>query len=174
MKKALLPALGGVVLIAAIFYAWYLTPRETRASPDDLKTRALSAATPAEREAAAGQLSAAGATAAPQMREVLSLTDLPSVKAIMIQSLGNLYDYDSMDLLLNALDDPSLEVRQHSGNAVRAMLGRTIPYDAQASTAERAKAIAFMRKDWEQLRDSPLLSEFKERQRRNAPPATEG
>jgi hypothetical protein len=168
MKKALLPALGAVVLVVAVFYAWYYLPRGERASADELKAQALTAATPEERQAAAAQLSDWGTPAAPQMREVLQSTDLPAVKAIMVQALGNQFDYDSMDLLLAGLDDPALEVRQRSGHAVRTMLGRSTPYDADAPTAARAKAIALMRKDWEELKGSPLLTDFKERLQRGA------
>jgi hypothetical protein len=172
MKKAMWPALAAVVLLVGAFYAWYYLPRSSRPSPDTLRQQALTAATPTERQAAAAQLADWGEEAKPQMREVLSATDQPEVRALMIQTLGGMFDYESMELLLQGLDDESLEVRQRSGYAVRTMLGAALPYDAQAPAEERAKAVAWMRNDWEQLKASPRLKDFQERLRRGevAPP----
>lgn len=166
MKKALWPALAGVVLLVTVIYVWYYFPRGGLPSPDELQQRALSAATPQEQQAAAAQLCDWGAAALPQMRNVLSASKVPEVKSLMVQSLGNQYDYESMDLLLTALDDESVDVRQRSALAVRKMLGRSVQYDASAPTAERAAAVAWMRKEWDQLKQSPLLAEFKERLKR--------
>lgn len=163
MKKALWPALAAVVLLGAAFYIWYLLPRDARLSPDVLKQRALTAATPDERQAAAAQLCDWQEQAKPQMREVLAASDLPEIRVMIVQTLGSLYDFDSMDLLLGGLSDQSPEVRQQSILQIRRMLGYTPPFDPLGPEAERQKAIEVIRKDWETMKESPVLEEFKQR-----------
>jgi HEAT repeat protein len=163
MKKALWPALAGVVLLATVIYGWYYFPRGGRPSPDDLQQQALSAATPQEQQAAAAQLCDWGEAALPQLRRVLEASELPEVRVMIIQTLGNLYDFDSMDLLLSALSDPSPEVRQRSILELRRMLGYVAAFDPNGPEAQRQKAIDLIRKDWETLKGSSELKEFKQR-----------
>jgi hypothetical protein len=172
MKKALWPALAVVALLVVGFYVWYLYPRNVRPTPDNLKQEALTGATPEAKQAAAAQLSDWGAEALPQMREVLAGSDVPEVRAMMVQGLGKQYDYESMELLLKGLEDESVEVRERSAQVVRVMLGRSVPFNAAGPTAERAAAVAAMRKEWEELQKSPLLKNFQERLKRGeAPPS---
>jgi hypothetical protein len=173
MKKALWPALAGVVLLVTVIYGWYYFPRGGRPSPERLQQLALTAATPQEQQAAAAQLCDWGEAAKPQMRSVLESSKEPAIKAMMIQRLGAMFDYDSMDLLLAGLSDESVMVRERSMLVVRNMLGRSVPFDPNAPEAQRAKAVEWMRKEWDQLKASPVLAGFKERQQRgeNVPPS---
>jgi hypothetical protein len=100
------------------------------------------------------------------MRRVLKQSDSPAVRALMIQGLANIYDYDSMDLFLTAMNDESSIIRDRSYAAVSAMLGKKFPLDANASEPDRRRMVETIRKDWENFKTTPLLQDMKDRFKR--------
>ena len=75
--------------------------------------------------------------------------------------LGMQWDFDSMDLLLKAMEDDSPVVRSRGAGAVARMLSRNRRFQAYGPEADRARIIGFYRADWEQLRSSSYFEEYR-------------
>ncbi|MCA9270490.1 MAG: HEAT repeat domain-containing protein [Planctomycetales bacterium] len=163
MKKLLWPSLAGAIVLALIVFGYQYLGQSGPRSPEALEQDALHASSVDDRELAAAELSDWGEAAQDHMRRVLAQADSPSVRSLMIQGLGNVYDYESMDVFLAALDDESELVRGRAAAAVRKMLGRALAFDPSAEPAEREKAAELMRKEWKGLKGTPLLEDFKAR-----------
>jgi HEAT repeat protein len=165
--KGLLAALGVVILVVALVHGWFYLSGGTRsASPEKLAQQALSEPTVEEKTRAALRLGECGYEARDQLRQVLQQSDTPEVRAACIQGLGAIKDYDSVDLLMDALEDESLIVRGRAGSVLTKMIsgaGETWSFKASAPEGERKKAIEILRDHWEQLRDSPLLNQYRRR-----------
>jgi HEAT repeat protein len=168
--KLLLAALGGVVLLVAAVHAlYYLGGWTWSASPAKLAEQALNKPTVEERTRAAVRLGDCGYEAREELRRVLQQSDTPEVRAACIQAIGAIEDYDSMDLLLEALEDEAIVVRGSAGSAVSKMvMGHDLRFSfkANAPEQERKKAVATLRAYWEQLRGSPLLNRYRRLQER--------
>jgi len=166
LKKVLLPALGGTILLVAVVYGCRYWNWEEKRTPEELARIALEGETPEARQLAAAELTEYGEEAKSLMREVLSQSDHENVRATMIHGLGRIYDYDSMEIILAGLQDESPIVRGRSAVAARKMIGRSFHYDPSMSKEQRAEVVQAIRKEWENIRDSGLIEHFKERMKR--------
>jgi len=97
------------------------------------------------------------------LRKVFRESDRPAVRVAAIDGIAKGWDYDAMEDLFAALDDPSLEVRERSGRTVQRMIGLKFPYNAQDPPQKRAKVIAHMRQMWDRLRTSDKLGQWLDR-----------
>ena len=85
------------------------------------------------------------------MRQVYQQSDVAEVRAACVKGLGVLRDYESMDVFFKSLEDESALVRGRAGVAMIRMLGRDYRFRANGSPADRAKAIAGMKKAWKEM-----------------------
>ena len=166
MKKVLLPALAASVLLVAGVYGCRYLNWETKRSPEELMQVALNGETAEERELAAAELTEYGEEAKQNMRDVLAQSNDPNVKAICIHGLGLIYDYESIDIMLAGLEDESPVIRGRSAIAVRKLIGRSFHFDPAMSETERRQRVDAIRKEWESIRDSGLIDQFRERMQR--------
>ena len=88
---------------------------------------------------------------------------------LCLKHAGADFDYDSMDLLLDALEDPSPQVRARAAVFVRKMLGRSFPLGSNDSDQRRKQMIKGMRAEWERLKGSSGLEDFKQRLKQQNP-----
>lgn len=162
MRNVLLAAAGVLMILVLVVYGRRcFSGSEASGSPDELARLSLEAASPEEQEEAAAQLAQLGEPAREHLRRVLQQSQVAEVRAVCLQGLGAMFDYDSMDLMIRMLGDRSVLVRGRAGAAVARMLGRDYFFRANAPPAQRAKAASKMKKDWEEMRDSVLLRNFK-------------
>jgi HEAT repeat protein len=164
--KVLLAVLGAVVLCVGAFQAYfYLGGGEGSASPEQLAQEALSGSTVEDRAKAAVGLENCGYKAHEELRRVLQESDTAEVRAACIRGLGAIEDYDSMELMMDLLEDESLIVRGTAGSAVTSMLvmasGVQTRFKADGTEEERRQAAETLREEWEQLRESPLLNRYR-------------
>ena len=157
------PALAATVLLVATVYGCRYIDWDTKRSPDVLADVALNGSTPEEREFAAAELTEYGEDAKQYMRDTLAKSSDDNVKAISIQGLANVYDYDSIDIMLAGLESESSVIQGASLVAVRKLIGRSFHFDPNMSQAARTKRIEEIRKEWESIRDSGLVEQFRER-----------
>jgi len=164
MNKGLIYAVGGSAVLLAVIYGWmWLGGGGSAASPEELARQALEAATAEEQEQAAVRLAALPQSEArSHLRDVLRQSKVAGVRAACLQGLGASHDYQSMDLLLEALEDESPLVRGRAGVAVTRMIGRDYHFRANGSEESRAKAVKGIRTCWEEMKKSKLLESFKQ------------
>jgi len=157
MNKWLASLAGTLLLLTIGLYGYlYLSDDEERRRPaDELAHQALTAATVEEQEQAARDLGDHGSAALPQLRRVLTETATPGVRAVMVQTLGAAYDFESMPALLDCLDDPAPQVRQRAGVAVSTILGLDYHFRADAAPEERAVTIRHYRSEYDKMLKSP-------------------
>ena len=97
------------------------------------------------------------------LRKVFRESDDSHVRVAAIRGIAKGWDYDAMEDLLDALDDPSVEVREQAGITAQKMIGLKFRYDASDPPEERAKVVTHMRKMWEGLRDTGRLEQWLKR-----------
>jgi hypothetical protein len=153
-----LAVLGG---IAAVIYGGKYLSRKPPA-PSQLADMALNSELPDQRQHAAVMLADSGPAGVPHIREVFRRSEASDVKVACIEGIAQNWDYDSMDLLLDALDDPSPVVRGRAASAVMRMVGRNRRFRAEGPEAERKMLAQYMREDWEAMRRHPRLEDLKQ------------
>ena len=163
LKKLMWPALGATVLLVAAVYGCRYIDWDTQRPPDVLAEVALSRGTTEERQLAAAELTEYGEEAKQYMRDVLAKSNDENVKATCIQGLAKIYDYGSIEIMLDGLDSESPVIQGSCLVAVRKLIGRSFHFDPNMSQSARTKRIAEIRKEWESIRDSGLIEDFKAR-----------
>ncbi|MEM7456320.1 MAG: hypothetical protein AAF456_18375 [Planctomycetota bacterium] len=143
----------GLVLLGVV----YVLPILQRPGADALVEKALTATDEREQVRAARDLVALGNTAQSGLRQLMSDSTNESVVSVAIAGAAELYDYDSMDLIIDKLDDPSLEVRTAAGKATTGLLGRDHHFPAGGSEVERARIKAQIEEDWQSYNGSELF-----------------
>ena len=157
---------GLVVLTVGIILSSYYLRGDDRPTPQELASAALANTTRTDQTAAAVRLGTYGEPAAKvELRRVLRETTVPDVKAACIEGLGKVWDYESMDLLLDAVEFGSPKVRGRAAVVITRMTGRDRRYRAKAPAAERQRLVRFMCEDWEEIRNSPYFEDLKQRLR---------
>lgn len=144
------------VLVAA-FYGWRMLQLWGRPSAAALARRALTAESEAERQQAAVDLASAGEAAVEHLRRVFHESDDVDVRAACVQGLGDLRDYESVELLVDALGDKSPAVRARAAQALGRLLRRDLRFPVASADAERIKAQAAVRDTCQQLRAAGLF-----------------
>ena len=144
---------------------WLLTARDTGVASEELVQIALEGATRAEQTTAAIRLADYGGQAREQLRRLFNETNQPDVQAACIEGLGKLWDYESMDQLLNAVESGAPKVRGRAAVVISRLTGRDRRFQSDAPAAQRRRWVGFMREDWEEIRNSPYFGDLQRRLR---------
>ena len=151
-----LTRVAGLLALAVVAYygwVWLSIPRQS--SAQELASAALHAATPEEREQAAIKLSMLGKPAHDLILQVLHESRQDEVRGACIRGLAQQWDYRSMPLLLDLLDDPSESVRVQASGAIQHLARIDSGFRAvsgKGKESERREVIKRIRADWEDFR----------------------
>jgi len=85
----------------------------------------------------------------------------PHVRAAAVTALGHMRALESMDTILEALNDPKLVVRRRAANAVTRIMGRAYELYLNGPEEKRLQAIEGLRQDWN--RDKDIVRRYFER-----------
>ena len=77
----------------------------------------------------------------------------PHVRAAAVTALGHMRAMESMEALLQALNDPNALVRQRAANAVERIMGRSYELYIDGPEEKRLQAIEGLREAWLQDKD---------------------
>jgi hypothetical protein len=158
VRRPLLIAAGVLFAIVVVVYGIRLLPESGPPPPEELARLALEAETAEQREEAAIQLAdAEGLEGLEHLRRVAKQSGDANVRAVCIFEIGDRRDYESMDLLLDALEDESALVRARAAKAVGRIIGREYHYKHNAPASERASTIKAIRACWEEMKNSPAM-----------------
>jgi len=166
MAQQLKIAAGVLVLVVVVVYVWWCWPsQEKLESPQALAQQALSAPKLEEQEQAcarlvtvAGKLHKSGPRnpAREPLFQVFQESKAPTVRVAAARGLASIWDYDSMEALLAALDDPSVEVQAAAKQVILNLLELDRRRFPPAVSAEERQAQAKeMRDRWEDFRRVP-------------------
>jgi hypothetical protein len=150
---------AGVIIVGVIYVPGFLR----RPNVDRLIEVALSESEAADRIEAARDLCQLGDSAGGGIRTVLCDSNDENVVAICILGVARQMDYQSMDNLIDRLDDPSATVRTAAAKAIARLLGRDHHFPALGSASQRAEIKDKIVKDWKSYNGSPLFEFNKER-----------
>ena len=141
-------AVGGLAAVW-FFWRWAASP-----SADDLIALALNGPSVTAQTQAAIQLASYGEDAVVGLRRVAAQSTEPPVKVACIEGLTKLWDYDSMDLLLDLAENGDSRVRGRAAQAIMRMTGRHRRFLATAPESERKLLADYMRADWEEIKNA--------------------
>jgi hypothetical protein len=158
-----LHAVAAVLAVLVLAYwGWRLFwGRSGTLPPEVLAERALWDETEEEREKAAVELAGTGDAGIAELRRVLRESHDWAVRASCVQALGDLHDYESMDLLIQALGDETTLVRARAEQAISRLLRRDLRFPVQGPAPERARALAAIRERWDYICAHALLEHIK-------------
>ena len=125
-------------------------------SISSLRDEALNGSTPQIQREAARQLADRGEDALDDMRDVLKQSDNPDVVSICMAGLARQLDDICMDVFLEKLDDPSINVRVAAAKACTKILGRNHHFPADGTADQRKRIKNNMAEDWESYNGSEL------------------
>ncbi len=160
---------GIVLFVTLAYFAWGWLSEEQPQTPQQLTQQALEAEGPVEREMAVArlaQLPTTGQKASVHLRQVLQKSDLPSVRATAIQGLASEGDYDSLDVIIAALNDPDPLVRGRACAAVEDMLGMRFDMRHDDPIEKRKIKIKLVIDAWQNMQNSPVLEDWKKRRQK--------
>ncbi len=167
-NKPILYGLVAVLAIAvAVVYGWeFLAALKPRPSAAALARLAVEAKTPIERQKAAVTLADAGPEALDHLRRLSHESRDPMVRATCAQALANHGDYQSMDLLIELLQDdsPGNEgklVRMRAAAALSQFLRQDLHFPAGGPPEERRQAVARIRKLWQDMSNPAMVEKMK-------------
>jgi hypothetical protein len=152
MRSATARILLALAIVAGISAGlWLIAKRRTGPTPAELAGTALNAPTLEEKTAAAARQADYGDAALTSLRHVARESTEPAVKAICLEGLANLWDYESMDQFLDLAETGPPRVRGRAAQAAMQLTGRQRPYLSSASVAERRVLVKHMRDDWAEI-----------------------
>lgn len=151
-------AFGALALVA--IYGW---PYLFEPSIDSLVNTALNASSPSDQLAATRKLCQKGAPALEGLRRVTAESNNEDVVAACLSGVSLLMDYESMDQILNRLDDSSLVVRSAAAKAATKLLGRDHHFPVRGLPEEQQRVKNEIVKDWESYNGSKLFEFNKKR-----------
>lgn len=158
VRRPLLIAAGVLFLIVVVVYGIRLLPSGGPPPAEELARLALEADSAEEREKAAIQLTdAEGLEALEHLRRVATESKDANVRAVCVLEIGDRRDYESMDLLLAALDDESALVRARAAKAVGRIIGREYHYAHNAPRSERQSTIDAIQACWQEMQTSQAM-----------------
>jgi HEAT repeat protein len=147
-----------VVFGVVVFAVVRGTQADAPPTPEELVQKAEDAPTGTEREKAVLDLATTGPSAEDQLRRLLVESKKPEVRAAAIEGLNSLSAWNSMPQILQALEDPSVQVRGRAGAAATRMLGIDFLYRAEDPPEQRAKAVKGMRSCYSQMQKAASSS----------------
>jgi len=123
----------------------------------DVVERVHDAPDESSRDAAIEELALRAPDALPEIREIVRETQSPAVRGRLVKALGNVKDYDSVELLLGLLDDESVDVRREAHASLRELFGIDVHYEADGDEVARHAAIRRYRDFWKGKKNSKLI-----------------
>jgi|GEM_PF-2140778 len=168
-KRILCGSAAALALLIAATYLWSWAMSDRPWSAAKLADMARHGDSSDARQRAAVKLVSGAAEALARLRELAVDCDDPAVRATCLQGIGAQRDFDSIDLLVDALADSSPLVRARAKHALGRLWNREIFFPVDGSDAERSRALAGVRTMWgnlqrwgvvESLRKGELLSYY--------------
>jgi enoyl-CoA hydratase/carnithine racemase len=140
-----------VVGLATVWFVWRwaMSP-----SADDLVEVALNGPSVTAQTQAAIGLVSLGDDALEGLRRVAAQSTEPSVKVACIEGLAKLWDYDSMDMLIELAENGDTRVRGRAAQAIMRMTGRHRRFVATAPESQRKLLAKHMRADWKEIKSA--------------------
>lgn len=165
-RKILIIVAAVVAVMVLLIYAWFYGWFRGEPSPSRLEHRALNAPTAEQRQAAASELAGMGGQAREHLQRTYRQSTEPKVRAASVLGLGAQRDYENIELLFEAAQDDSVEVRRNAGVALGKMLGVDMGFRANDPPEKRAAVLQGMRRAYEEMKASGMLDEWLERMNR--------
>jgi hypothetical protein len=161
--RLILYIVAGVLVVIAVAYHGYglLFGGDDAASPEELARTAIESSDPEEQFLAVKELLRLGEKASPQLREVLAASGSAKVRTLCVRQLAALKDYDSVPAMLDALQDPSPEIRWQAGRSVSQMLHVDNGYRYDDPPEKRAPMVEAYRQRWQSMQDWPLYKKWR-------------
>ena len=158
--------LASFAVIAAVGYFVMRRPVEGP-TPDELAEIALTGASSLERTSAAVKLSDYGEEATEALRRVLAATNDPDVASTCVEGIGKVWDYESLDALINIVEGGPPKLSSRAAVVVGRMTGKDRRFQTTVSNERKREIVAMMRSDWETIRNAPPedIAELKRRLR---------
>ncbi len=152
------------VVVVAVYARGYWATHGGGESVESLTQKARSGDVD-QRQAAIVRLGRSGEKGAAQVHDLLASHPDAPIRTTCVRVLGDIYHFDSMDLLLNALADENPAVRAEADAAVTRIMGVTINVasDPADPAAARRKRIEMLRSGWGNMQNSPLFDSYKKR-----------
>jgi len=143
--------IGLAVVVVLAVACWWLFSGKRHEPPDTLADRALSGADRDEREEAAARLSEHPNLPVEHLRRVAEEGDTPQVRAAATLGLGRARDWESMPLLIEALESDSELERGRAASAINRIVGQDFGYRARDPVEKRREAIELIKLKWPRL-----------------------
>ena len=140
-------SVAAVLVVAVAVGRWWFSGSEFP-PPEVLAATALSDQPEEEREKAAEVLARHPDRPLAQLKRVAAESESPRVRAAAVLGLGALRDWESMPLLIEALESPSVFLRERAASAVRQILNRDFGFRARGGDAERRQAVETIKRCW--------------------------
>jgi len=132
-------------------------------SADEWAAAALGDGAVKDRQYAAVKLAELGKLARPQILRVLDQSQQAEIRVVCIRGLTQQWDYRSMPLFLDLMDDPAAAVRLQAAEAVQNLIRRDCQFskvNGDLQQAERQAVIKRLRADWERFKQPGLTRAF--------------
>ncbi len=149
--------LGLLLAAAATFVGWRWLGHPRQYGADELLRLALDHNAPDKQELAASQLTALACRESgcgdlnplqPYLLRVLRESDNPGARAASIRGLATIFDYGCGPALLEALDDPSAQVRNAAAMAIQRLISRRFLFRANDPPQKRQAVAEEIRQEW--------------------------
>jgi hypothetical protein len=160
MFRALVILAGVLAVAVAGVYGWRFLFPDRPPSADELAQAALQADSAEKRELAAIELSHSGKPARAQIVRVFTESQDPEVRVACLRGLADQWAYRQMDLMLDALDDPSPLVRAQAGESVQLLLKVDYGFNAAAPPEQRQEVVERLRERWRDFPNSKVRMAF--------------
>ena len=92
----------------------------------------------------------------PTLRKVVAESSSPRAKAAAIQALGAFNDFESMPVMLAAMDDADPLVRGRAGVATATIIGADYLFRAEDPLPKRKAIISYVRKSYEKMKNKDM------------------
>ena len=156
-----------LVLLAGGVAVRHLMSRPTVESPEKLTEMALHAGTAEEQEQASARLVALASkthgtgtrnSVQPYLVKLFNESTNPGVRSAAMRGLATIWDYECVPQMLDALNDPSPQVRSNAAMSVSGLVQRTTDFDPNAPLDKRAAAAQKLHDIWENFKTHNLKS----------------
>jgi len=162
MTRSVLIA-GGCFVFALAFLVSRLFVSSSSAAPDAQVSAYEADAPVKKRELATVAIARQGRSSIPELRDIAASDPSPRVVAAAIGGLGDHFDYQSVELMLEQLTmSDSKVVRIRANNALGKLIGIRAHLDDDASPHRCRQAAELYRRAWRGMNGSKALDEHKQ------------
>ena len=156
-----------LVLLAGGVAVRLVLSRPVVESPEKLTEMALHASTAEEQEQGSARLVALASkthgtgtrnAVQPYLVRLFNESTNPGVRSAAIRGLATIWDYECVPQMLDALNDPSPQVRANAAESVSRLVEFTTDFDTNAPPENRAPAAKKLHDAWEKFKSRNLKS----------------